>query len=128
MAKRRKRQRKTEAEATASGAAKSKRGGKAAWKLMDKSTTMAAGIVAPVVAAGGWRLVTGKRPPAAADNPEIDTREAILWALVGGALVEAVKVAVRRRTAQYWVDSTGALPPGMKTLVDSGDQQQTPSA
>ncbi len=100
---------------------KTGRKAKAAWKLMDRSTTTAATVAAPMVAAGAWRLVTGKKPPTSADNPELDLREAVTWAIVGGALVQGVKVLVRRKTAQYWVSSTGQLPPGMKSLADDED-------
>ncbi|WP_229051225.1 DUF4235 domain-containing protein [Aeromicrobium sp. Leaf350] len=93
---------------------KQSRSSKTAWKLMDRSTSLAATAAAPLLAGGAWRLVTGRKPPTASDNPEVELREAIGWAIVGGALVQVVKVGVRRQTAQYWVRSTGQLPPGMK--------------
>lgn len=92
---------------------------KAAWKVLDRTSIVASGVLAPMVAAGAWRAVTGKRPPTLSRNPEIDTREAVAWAVVGGALVEVVKVVVRRGAAEYWVKSTGSLPPGMKSTVSS---------
>lgn len=115
MAKKRRQRTKHATPATApSPAPKQGRRSKTAWKLMDRSTTLAATVAAPVLAGGAWRLVTGRKPPTSSDNPEVELREAIGWAVVGGALVQVVKVAVRRQTAQYWVSSTGNLPPGMK--------------
>jgi hypothetical protein len=99
---------------TPSSPPKQGRSAKTAWKLMDRSTTLAATAAAPLLAGTAWRLVTGRKPPTAGDNPEVELREAIGWAIVGGALVQVVKVGVRRQTAQYWVRSTGQLPPGMK--------------
>ncbi len=93
---------------------KQSRRSKSAWKLMDRSTSLAATVAAPMVASVAWRAVTGRKPPLAGDNPEVELREAIGWAVIGGALVQVVKVGVRRQTAQYWVKSTGELPPGMK--------------
>jgi len=38
--------------------------------------------------------------------------------VLSGVTAELVKVAVSRRIAQYWVRSTGHLPPGMDPLED----------
>lgn len=93
----------------------SKQSGKAAWKLLDRGSTVAAGMLAPQLSAIAWQTATGRKPPVSGRNPEVDTREAVAWAIVGGALVELTKVLVRRSAARYWVKSTGALPPGMKS-------------
>ncbi|MFI5428790.1 DUF4235 domain-containing protein [Aeromicrobium sp. UC242_57] len=66
--------------------------------------------------------MAGRDGQEAADDgrhPEVSTREAVAWAVVGGAMVELVKVATRRGAATYWVKSTGQLPPGMKPLADA---------
>jgi hypothetical protein len=97
--------------------AKTKVGGKGAWKLMDRGSTIAAGILAQRVAATAWRAATGRKPPVNGRHPDVRTGEAVAWAVIGGGLAELVKVAVRRGTSTYWVKSTGHLPPGMKPLV-----------
>ena len=114
MAKKRRQRTKHATSATPSPTPTQGRKAKTAWKLMDRSTSMAATVAAPMLATAAWRAVTGRKPPTAGDNPEVELREAIGWAVVGGALVQVVKVGVRRQTAQYWVRSTGQLPPGMK--------------
>ncbi|MCW2800641.1 MAG: hypothetical protein JWQ70_2113 [Aeromicrobium sp.] len=97
-------------------AAKPTVGGKGAWRLMDRGSTIAAGILAQRVAATVWRAATGRKPPVNGRHPDVRTGEAVAWAVVGGGLAELVKVAVRRGTSTYWVKSTGHLPPGMKPL------------
>ena len=114
MAKKRRQRTKHATSATPSPTPTQGRKAMTAWKLMDRSTSMAATVAAPMLATAAWRAVTGRKPPTAGDNPEVELREAIGWAVVGGALVQVVKVGVRRQTAQYWVRSTGQLPPGMK--------------
>lgn len=94
-------------------------GSKSAWKLLDRGSTLAAGLVAREVSQVSWRAVTGKKPPVNGRHPEVATREAVAWAVVGGALVELVKLLVRRYATTYWVRSTGDLPPGMKPLTKS---------
>jgi hypothetical protein len=105
--------------------AKTSTGGKGAWKLMDRGSTIAAGILAQRVAATAWRAATGRKPPVNGRHPDVRTGEAVAWAVVGGGLAELVKVAVRRGTSTYWVRSTGHLPPGMKPLAPphSGNTQ-----
>jgi len=90
---------------------------RATWRLMDRGSSVAAGLLAARTSAIAWRVVTGKKPPTSGRHPEVSTREAVAWAVVGGGLIELVKVGVRRGTATYWVRSTGQLPPGMKPLV-----------
>lgn len=95
---------------------KAKAGGKGAWRVMDRGSALAAGLLAQRVSAIAWRTATGKKPPTSGRHPDVSTREAVAWAVVGGAIIELVKVGVRRGTATYWVRSTGKLPPGMKPL------------
>lgn len=83
---------------------------------MDRASTIVAALVARKVTETTWRLATGKRPPSNAKHPEVTNAEAITWAILAGAGVELVKVLIRRSTANYWVKSTGNLPPGMKPL------------
>lgn len=93
--------------------------GRGTWKLMDRGSSVAAGLLATRAAAVTWRTVTGRKAPTSGRHPEVSTREAVAWAVIGGGLTELVKVGVRRGTATYWVKSTGQLPPGMKPLVDA---------
>ena len=95
--------------------------GRGTWRLMDRGSSVAAGLLATRAAAIAWRAVTGKKPPTSGRHPEVSTREAVAWAMLGGGLIELVKVGVRRSTATYWVKSTGRLPPGMKPLNPSGN-------
>ena len=91
-------------------------GGKRAWKLMDRGATIGAGLLARKVSSMTWQTATRRKPPSDTKNPDNDIREVVLWAVVGGAIVELTKALVHRSAATYWVKSTGQLPPGMKSL------------
>lgn len=95
---------------------RTRRSGRGAWKVLDRTSTVAAGLLAREVAQRGWRITTGRKAPASGRHPEVDTREAVAWAIVGGAVVELVKMLVSRWVTGYWVRSTGNLPPGVKPL------------
>jgi hypothetical protein len=101
---------------TATPARKPSRSSRSTWRLLDRLSTVAAGLLAREVSTLTWRAATGRKPPTAGRHPEVETKEAVAWAVVGGALVEVVKLLVRRYAAGYWVRSTGDLPPGMKPL------------
>jgi len=104
---------------------KKKQSGKATWKMMDRASTVAAGLIARRVSAGTWRLATGKKPPASTRHPELGAAEAVTWAVLAGVVVELSKVLIRRWVAEYWVKSTGKLPPGMKPLNTQGKAGKT---
>lgn len=98
--------------------------GRRTWKLMDRGSAIAAGLLAQRASAVAWRVATGKKPPTSGRHPDVTTREAVAWAVIGGATIELVKVGMRRSTALYWVKSTGKLPPGMKPLKASGTTKE----
>ncbi|MCW2829672.1 MAG: hypothetical protein JWP31_364 [Aeromicrobium sp.] len=100
--------------------------GRNVWRLMDRGSSIAAGLLAQRASAMAWRAATGKKPPTSGRHPDVTTREAVAWAVVGGAIIELVKVSVRRNTATYWVKSTGQLPPGMKPLVKAPGTTKEP--
>ncbi len=105
--------------ATATPQRRPSRSSRSTWRLMDRLSTVAAGLLAREVSTLTWRAATGRKPPTAGRHPEVETKEAVAWAVVGGALVEVVKLLVRRYAAGYWVRSTGDLPPGMKPLKNA---------
>lgn len=93
--------------------------GKRTWKMMDRGATMMGGIAARKASAVVWQAALGKKPPTNTRHPELSTREAVAWAIFGGVGSELARVLIRRQTANYWVRSTGHLPPGMKPLTDA---------
>lgn len=103
-------------------------GGKRVWKLMDRGATIGAGILARRLSVLTWQAAARRKPPADTTHPDNDVREVVLWAVVGGAVVELTKALVHRGAATYWVKSTGELPPGMKSLkpIDPTDPDPDP--
>lgn len=105
---------------------KAKAPSKGAWKLMDRGSGIVAGALAAKISALTWKAATGRKPPVNGRHPDVSTKDAVAWAVIGGATIELVKVAVRRGTATYWVRSTGKLPPGMKPLATVPDNAKEP--
>ncbi|MBA2640207.1 MAG: DUF4235 domain-containing protein [Nocardioidaceae bacterium] len=95
-----------------------KKGGKRLWKVYSKGSTLLAGVIALRLTETTWQLATHRKAPNDPEHPDINAREAITWALLSGVTAELTKILISRKTAQYWVRSTGNLPPGMDPLED----------
>ena len=78
-------------------------------------------LVAALLAATGarkalttsWKAATGKPPPANPASPDVEMREALIWAAVSGTIVAVARMLATRRAAHYYARSTGHLPPGV---------------
>ena len=95
-----------------------KKGSKRLWKIYSKGSTVLAGVVALRLTETTWRLATKKKAPNDPEHPDVKASEAITWVLLSGVTAELTKVLISRKTAEYWVRSTGNLPPGMDPLED----------
>ena len=95
-----------------------KKSSKGLWKVYSKGSTVLAGVVALRLTDMTWRLATHRKAPNDPEHPDVNAREAITWALLSGVTAELTKIVISRKTAQYWVRSTGHLPPGMSPLKD----------
>jgi Protein of unknown function (DUF4235) len=92
---------------------KKKSKGKRAWKVLGSTSALVAGLATTRALDATWRTATGRKPPTKPESPEIAGREALLWAGLSGMAIGLAKTYATRRAAQYWVKSTGELPPGM---------------
>lgn len=119
MARRRATTATADAGTTSTAEAKVSKGrGRGAWRALDAGAGLLAASLAPHVSNLAWRAVTGRRPPRNTRSPELSTKEAVAWAAIGGATVQIVRTMARRSAANYWLKSTGGLPPGMTSLKD----------
>ncbi|UYM05260.1 DUF4235 domain-containing protein [Solicola gregarius] len=101
---------------------------KRTWKLFDKGSTILAGVVASQLSSMTWRAATGKKPPTSPKDPEVRLAEAVTWAALAGATIELSKILISRKAVDYWVRSTGELPPGVKPNKASNPTEgQTPA-
>jgi len=98
---------------SASSAPRGPQRGKTLWKLYGRLSAVAAGVLSLRAVNLLWQLATGRKPPATPENPEVTMREAVVWAVLSGAAAQLAKLIVTRRAVDYWVRSTGHLPPGI---------------
>ncbi|TCJ30955.1 DUF4235 domain-containing protein [Nocardioides jejuensis] len=62
----------------------------------------------------GWTKATGKTPPANPADPDVNVWEAVAWAAASGTFVNIMKMLATRRAANYYLKSTGNLPPELR--------------
>lgn len=84
------------------------------WTIMSLVSGLLGATVARQLLNGGWRAATGKRPPANPADPDVAIGEAVAWAAVSGTAVALARMLVTRRAANYYVRSTGKLPPELE--------------
>ncbi|MBM9460564.1 DUF4235 domain-containing protein [Nocardioides sp. zg-536] len=85
-----------------------------AWSVLSVVAALGAAAVARKGIDTGWKVATGKEPPANPADPDVALREAVAWAAVSGTLVALARMFAQRRAARYYVRSTGHLPPPLR--------------
>lgn len=88
--------------------------GKTGYKVLALIASLVGAMVARKSLTIGWRLVSGKEPPANPEHPEVTWTEAASWAIVSGAVVGLARMIAQKRVAASWHKSTGSLPPGLE--------------
>lgn len=94
--------------------------------------SLVAAIGAAAVAKKGlntsWRAATGKNPPANPADPDVDFKEAFIWAAISGTMIGLARMVAARRAAEYYAKSTGHLPPQLKKDNQHADASPAPQS
>jgi len=84
------------------------------WSMFSLAASLGGAAVARKALDKSWQVSTGKKPPENPADPDIDIWEAVSWAALTGAAVALAKMYAQRRAANYYVKSTGKLPPPLR--------------
>ncbi len=87
------------------------------WSIFSLISALGAAAVAKKGLNASWKAATGKNPPANPADPDVEMREAVMWAAASGTLVALARMFAQRRAAGYYLKSTGKLPPGLEKDV-----------
>ena len=90
-------------------------GAKIGWKLVLAAFTIVVSLVANKAVTTAWKLGSGGEPP---KGNKAGYAEVVTWAVASGAAAAAAKLFAERSAAQYWLKSTGSLPPGYEKEVE----------
>jgi hypothetical protein len=86
-------------------------GAKIGWKLVLAVFTFVVSLAARKTVTSAWKLASGGDPP---KGPQAGYVEVVSWAVASGAAAALAKRYAEQRAAQYWLNSTGTLPPGYR--------------
>jgi len=89
--------------------------GETIWKLFGTAGAVGSGIAANKVLTTLWRKGVGGEPPINPESDDTSWGEALLWAVLSGAVVGAARLVFRRNAASYFRKSTGHLPGNLES-------------
>lgn len=72
------------------------------WKIASTALPMAASVVVTKAIDKVWDKVTGHAPPVDPDEPDVDLREFILFAVISGALIGVARQLALRQAAKWY--------------------------
>ncbi len=84
--------------------------GSKVWSVFSLGSALGAAALARKALNTSWRMATGKNPPANPADPDVDLKEAVVWAIASGTIVGLARMLATRRAANYFIRSTGKLP------------------
>lgn len=84
-----------------------------AWKAVATGGALVGTILTRKVVGGVWKAATGGDPPEHPENPDTTWTQALIWAVLTGAVAGAVRLVITRNAATSWRSATGQLPPGL---------------
>ena len=96
------------------------------WSVFSLGSALAGAALAKKALNTGWRTATGKNPPANPADPDVAMAEAVAWAAASGTIVALARMLASRKAADYYLRSTGHLPPELRKDDQRADLADTP--
>ena len=84
------------------------------WKVLALGSGLIGAKLARGVVNTGWQKTKGSEPPRNAASPDVEWREALLFAAVSGAVVGIARSMLQREAARVYRTATGDLPGAVK--------------
>jgi uncharacterized protein DUF4235 len=80
------------------------------WNAVASGAAVGGAMLARPLVARGWRLAFRTEPPGNPAHQDVSWRDALLWALVTGAMVGVIRLVAQRMAAGVWQKATGEYP------------------
>jgi hypothetical protein len=80
------------------------------WKGIASGAAVGGVVVTKPLVERCWRMVVGSDPPGNPAAEEVAWRDAIMWALVTGAVVGLIRLVSQRAAAGAWQKVRGSYP------------------
>ena len=79
-------------------------------KLLTTGAVIAASTIARKATDGTWKFVTGSDSPSNPEDPDIDLKEAVAFAVLSGALVGLARMLANRESTKVIAKASGKSP------------------
>jgi hypothetical protein len=80
------------------------------WNAVASGAAIGAVVMSKPVLERSWRVVFRSDPPGNPAHHDVAWRDALLWALLTGALVGVIRLVAQRAAAGAWYRVTGDYP------------------
>jgi hypothetical protein len=80
------------------------------WNGVATAAAVGAAAVSKSLVERTWRAAFGSEPPGNPAHQDVSWRDALLWAVVTGAVVGLVRLVAQRAAAGAWQKATGDYP------------------
>jgi hypothetical protein len=80
------------------------------WNGVASAAGIGAVVLTKPLIERGWRLAFRTDPPGNPAHQDVSWRDAILWALVTGAIVGVIRLVAQRLAAGAWKKAWGSYP------------------
>lgn len=85
------------------------------WNATASAVAVGAVAASKPVIERTWRLVTGAEPPGNPADAEVAWKDAILWAVITGAVIGLVRLIAQRSAAGAWNKARGHYPATLRS-------------
>ena len=80
------------------------------WNTVASAAAVGAVVATKPLIERCWQMVTGAEPPGNPAHEEVSWRDAMLWAVVTGAVVGLIRLVAQRSAAGAWHKASGHYP------------------
>jgi hypothetical protein len=80
------------------------------WNAVASAAAVGAVTVSKPLVERCWRLVFRTEPPGNPAHQDVSWRDALMWAVVTGAVVGLIRLVAQRAAAGAWQKATGDYP------------------
>jgi hypothetical protein len=80
------------------------------WNGVASAAAIGAVTVTKPLIERGWRMAFRSEPPGNPAHQDVAWRDALLWAVITGALVGMIRLVAQRMAAGAWQKATGDYP------------------
>jgi Protein of unknown function (DUF4235) len=85
------------------------------WNGVASAAAVAAVVATKPFIERAWRMIVGSEPPGNPADEEVSWRDAILWAVVTGAVVGVIRLVAQRSAAGAWQKARGHYPATLRS-------------